>query len=103
MEIGGYDIVLNTTNISELIEIVRKSWPYLVDYSDAETGDFFIFKNSSYLKVWYDRGFNPDDSNTMFHFIVGDDTTTLVCDDKDDSIVKALVHYAEPFYDSYPK
>lgn len=102
MEIGGYDIVLNTTNISELIEIVREAWPNLITITESSF-EFFIFKDKEFLKLWDELGLDLDNSGTVLHFIVGEDTTILVCDDKDDPIVRELVHYAEPFYDSYPK
>lgn len=101
MEIGGYDIILNTTNISELIEVVTSSWPDLE--SDSEGNSFFVFMDEGYLKSYLEFGITPENSHGILQFIVGEDTTTLVCDDKDDPVVRELVHYAEPFYDSYPK
>jgi hypothetical protein len=90
------EIVLNTTNVYELIEVARTAWPELFseEYSDGDS--FFVFKNFHYADVFFDNGLNSAGPGTMIEFVIDENSIILVCDDKDDPVVKEILHYAEP-------
>jgi hypothetical protein len=111
MSVGGIDIVLlapaNECLTDMILRACRRHWPneksYFQDANDENhvysldnswvwkvgttSKEFFVYRNEAAVKSW-EEGPTPANTNTMFHFIIGDANPSepgevevcLVCD-----------------------
>lgn len=86
MEIGGYDLLYDTTDpiglVKRIIDFVN--WPDAVRESafdhSGEENDFFLYKNAEAKAGWDKDGAIPELENTMIYFLIREDHVTVVVD-----------------------
>lgn len=91
MNVNGIDLEFAIKNRNfDLAKMVGKMWPEFTA-AKAEDEEFFVYKNSSFQKLWEELGLVDQTYNTMIHFIPEGNYLTVVVDELSGEILDFFV------------
>ncbi len=85
MEIGGYDIIIQTDDSKELSERIKKFIDWKESVIEFDGDDYFWYKDQ-YAKNAWDTDIGEED--TMIYFIFEEKQLTVVADSKTALLIK---------------
>lgn len=93
MEIGGYDIIIETNNPKGLASQIMwfLGWEEGIIEKDSGKGfenDFFYYKDKKSKAFWDDCGAPETGEDNMVHFIMREDHITIVADERISTLIR---------------
>ena len=95
MEIGGYDTIFETNHAASLANqiVFFLGWDEGIIEKDSGEGfenDFFYYKDKKSKEFWDDMGAPDFGDDNMVHFVVHENSLTVVADKKVSELIRKV-------------